>query len=169
RRKHFWGQALYSSKSQITLRLLTREDHAIDRHFLSERLAAAAAFRHEVINGAQAYRLIASEGALLPSLIVDRYGDCFVVQTLSQGMERLKSEVVELLREQFAARSVFERNDVAVRVLEGLPEQKGVLAGEPVSEVAVEENGTKFVFDLLGGQKTGGFLDQRENRAVARQ
>ena len=169
RRNRFWGQALYSSKSQICLRLLTREDRAIDRHFLSERIAAAAAFRDRVVDGAQAYRLVASEGDLLPSLIVDRYADCFVMQTLSQGMDRMKPELVELLQERFAPRAVLERNDVAVRALEGLQERKGVLAGQAVSEVMVEENGVKFLFDLLGGQKTGGFLDQRENRAAARQ
>ena len=169
RRNRFWGQALYSSKSQICLRLLTREDRAIDRHFLSERIAAAAAFRDRVVDGAQAYRLVASEGDLLPSLIVDRYADCFVMQTLSQGMDRMKPELVELLQERFAPRAVLERNDVAVRALEGLQERKGVLAGQAVSEVMVEENGVKFLFDLMGGQKTGGFLDQRENHAAARQ
>src|SRR5438552_8812211 len=115
RRNRFWGQALYSSKSQICLRLLTREDRAIDRHFLSERIAAAAAFRDRVVDGAQAYRLVASEGDLLPSLIVDRYADCFVMQTLSQGMDRMKPELVELQQERFAPRAVLERNDVAVR------------------------------------------------------
>ena len=169
RRKHFWGHALYSNKSQIALRLLTREDRPIDRAFLAERIVAAADFRNQIVAGAQAYRLVASEGDLLPSLVVDRYGDCCVVQTLSQGMERLKPDVVAVLREQFALRSVVERNDVAVRELEGLPEQKGTLAGEPVSDVTVEENGIRFCFDLLGGQKTGGFLDQRENHSAAQQ
>jgi 23S rRNA (cytosine1962-C5)-methyltransferase len=111
--------------------------------------------------------MVASEGDLLPSLIIDRYGDCFVIQTLSQGMDRWKSTVVEILQKEFAPRSILERNDVAVRSLEGLPEQSGVLAGEKVSEVVVEENGVKMSFDLLHGQKTGGFLDQRENRAAA--
>jgi len=168
RRKRFWGQALYSDKSQIALRLLTREKRPFNRAFLAERIQAAAAFRAQVAKGAYAYRLVASEGDLLPSLIIDRYADCFVVQTLSQGMERLKPAVVEILQEQFQPRSILERNDVAVRALEGLPEQKGFLAGEAVQEVVAEENGVKFCFDLLGGQKTGGFLDQRENRAAAR-
>jgi 23S rRNA (cytosine1962-C5)-methyltransferase len=168
-KKRFWGQALYSSKSQIALRLLTRESRPFDRAFLAERIRAAGAFREQVVAGAQAYRLVAAEGDLLPSLIIDRYAACFVLQTLSQGMERLKPEIVRILQEQFAPLSVIERNDVAVRALEGLPEQKGVLAGEAVSEVVVEENGIKFCFDLLQGQKTGGFLDQRENRGAARQ
>jgi 23S rRNA (cytosine1962-C5)-methyltransferase len=168
RRKHFWGQALYSSTSQIALRMLTRESRPFDRAFLAERIQAAAAFREQVVEGARAYRLVAAEGDLLPSLIIDRYADCFVLQTLSQGMERLKSTVVEILREQFTPRAIIERNDAAVRALEGLPEQIGVLAGEDVNEVVVEEDGLKFCFDLKGGQKTGGFLDQRENRTAAK-
>jgi 23S rRNA (cytosine1962-C5)-methyltransferase len=166
-KKRFWGQALYSSKSQIALRLLTRDSRPFDRAFLVERLRGASAFREQVVGCAQAYRMVAAEGDLLPSLIVDRYGGCLVIQTLSQGMERLKPTVVEILQEQFAPASILERNDVPVRALEGLPEQKGVLGGEPVSEVVVEENGAKFYVDLLHGQKTGGFLDQRENRAAA--
>ena len=167
KKNHFWGQALYSSPSQIALRFLTREARPFDAAFLAERIRAAAAFRQQVARGAQAYRLVAAEGDLLPSLIIDRYGDCFVIQTLSQGMERLKSAVVEILQKEFAPRAILERNDGAVRTLEGLPEQSGVLAGEEVREVVVEENGVKMCFDLLHGQKTGGFLDQRENRAAA--
>jgi 23S rRNA (cytosine1962-C5)-methyltransferase len=167
RKNRFWGQALYSSQSQIALRLLTREHRPFDEVYLAERIRAAAAFREQVAAGAQAYRLVASEGDLLPSLIIDRYGDCFVIQTLSQGMDRLKPAIVEILRKEFAPRMVLERNDVAVRALEGLPEQTSVLAGEEIREVVVEENGIKLCIDLLAGQKTGGFLDQRENRAVA--
>jgi 23S rRNA (cytosine1962-C5)-methyltransferase len=168
RRKRFWGQALYSSKSQIALRLLTREQRSFDRTFLAERIRAAAEFRGRIAPGAQAYRLVASEGDLLPSLVIDRYARCLVLQTLSQGMERLKPMLVDILREEFSPLAILERNDVAVRGLEGLPEQTGVLAGEDLSEVEVEENGVRFRFDLLRGQKTGGFLDQRENRAAAR-
>ena len=169
RKKRFWGQALYSSKSQIVLRLLTREKRPFDKSFLAERIRAAYEFRQQVARGAQAYRLVGAEGDLLPSLIVDRYGGCFVLQTLSEGMEKLKPAIVETLNNQFSPLSILERNDAAIRALEGLSELKGVLSGEPVSEVIVEENGMKFCYDLLGGQKTGGFLDQRENRAAARQ
>ena len=167
KKNHFWGQALYSSQSQIALRLLTREARPFDSAFLAERIRAAAAFRRQVAPGAQAYRLVAAEGDLLPSLIVDRYGDCLVIQTLSQGIDRLKSTVVEILQKEFAPRAIIERNDAAVRGLEGLPEQNGVLVGEDVHEVVVEENGVKICYDLLDGQKTGGFLDQRENRGAA--
>jgi len=168
RRKRFWGQALYSSKSQIALRLLTQERRPFDRAFLEQRIVAAAAYRERVAEGAGAYRVVAAEGDLLPSLIVDRYGGSLVLQTLSQGMDRLKADVVGILRDRFAPLSVVERNDAGVRALEGLPEQKGVLFGEAVSEVVVEENGVKLCYDLAGGQKTGGFLDQRENRGAAR-
>lgn len=169
RKKRFWGQALYSSQSQIAVRLLTRESRPFDRVFLAERIRAAAAFREQIVEGARAYRLVAAEGDLLPSLIIDRYAECFVLQTLSQGMERLKPTIVEILREHFAPLCILERNDVAVRGLEGLPEQTGVLAGEDIGEVVVEEDGVKFRYDLKRGQKTGGYLDQRENRHAARQ
>ena len=167
RRHRYWGQALYSAQSQIALRFLTREERPFDAAFLTERIRAAAEFRRRVAAGAQAYRLVAAEGDLLPSLIIDRYGDCFVLQTLSQGMDTLKPVVVEILESEFAPRAILERNDVAVRALENLPEQCGLLTGENVREVVVEENGVKMCFDLLQGQKTGGFLDQRENRAAA--
>ena len=168
RKKRFWGQALYSSKSQIALRLLTRESRPFDRAFLAERIAAAATFRKQIVEGATAYRLVAGEGDQLPSLVIDRYADSFVLQTLSQGMEKLKTTVLEILGEQFSPRAVVERNDVPVRELEGLPEQKGMLVGEAASEIVAEENGVKFRFDLMAGQKTGGFLDQRENRAASK-
>lgn len=168
RKKRFWGQALYSSRSQITLRLLSREARPFDRAYLAERIRAAESFREQVVEGAKAYRVVAAEGDLLPSLVIDRYADCMVLQTLSQGMERLKPLVVDILKDQFAPLAILERNDVAVRSLEGLEEQKGVLSGEPVSQVVAEENGLLFCFDLMRGQKTGGFLDQRENRAAAR-
>ena len=168
RRRRYLGQALYSSKSQLALRLLTRERRPFDRAFLAERIAAAARYREVVAAGAEAYRLVAGEGDLLPSLIVDRYDGCLVLQTLSQGIERLKPTIVEILQEQFSPRSILERNDSPVRALEELPEQRGVLAGESVKEVVAEEGGVRFVYDLAGGQKTGGYLDQRENRAAAR-
>jgi len=169
RRGRFWGQALYSSQSQIALRLLTRDERPFDEAYLAERLALAAELRRRVVCGAQAYRLVSAEGDLLPSLIIDRYGPCFVIQTLTQGMDRLKPQIVKILQQTYSPRSILERNDVAVRGLEGLPEQRGTLAGESASEVEAEENGLRFIFDLMGGQKTGGFLDQRENRLAARQ
>ncbi|HEV2382933.1 MAG TPA: class I SAM-dependent rRNA methyltransferase [Terriglobia bacterium] len=168
RRRRYLGQALYSGKSQIALRLLARERRPFDRTFLAERISAAGRYREIVGVGAGALRLVASEGDLLPSLTIDRYGDCLVLQTLSQGMERLKPVIVEILQELFAPRSIIERNDSPFRALEDLPESKGVLSGDAVSEVIAEDNGIRFAYDLLNGQKTGGYLDQRENRAAAR-
>jgi 23S rRNA (cytosine1962-C5)-methyltransferase len=168
RRKRFWGQALYSDQSQIALRMLTRESRDFDRAFLAERIAAAAGYRKNVAEATEAYRLVAAEGDLLPSLVVDRYDDCLVLQTFSQGMDRLKPTIVDILQEQFAPRAIVERNDAAIRLLESLPEQKGLWAGELAGEVVCHENGVKLAYDLLGGQKTGGYLDQRENRAAAR-
>src|SRR5215213_3095497 len=121
------GQALYSDRSEIALRLLTTRDETIAREWWRARLRAAAARRAGVGREAGAFRLVYSEGDLLPSLIVDRYGDVLVVQTLSQGTDALKELFVELLVEEFAPRSVVERNDVRVRGLEGLPLQTGVL------------------------------------------
>jgi 23S rRNA (cytosine1962-C5)-methyltransferase len=162
------GQAFYSDKSQIALRMLTRECREINKEFFAARVHSAAEFRRRVVKDSEAYRLVASEGDRLPSVVIDRYAGCQVIQTLSQGSDRLKPTFVEILQGQFAPQAILERNDVAVRALEGLPEQKGVLAGEPLAEVVAAANGVKFAFDLLNGQKTGGFLDQRENYAAAR-
>jgi 23S rRNA (cytosine1962-C5)-methyltransferase len=162
------GQALYSSRSEIALRLLTTRDESIDREWWRARLRAAAARRAGLEQEAGAYRLVYSEGDLLPSLIVDRYGDVLVVQTLSQGADALKDLFVELLVEEFAPRAVVERNDVRVRGLEGLPLQTGVLHGEGPGELEVAQHGVRFRVAPLGGQKTGAFLDQRENHLAAR-
>ncbi len=168
RKKRFLGQALYSSQSQIALRLLTREKRPFDRAFLSERIQAAAAYRQQVVKDSDAYRVVAAEGDQLPSLIIDRYGETYVLQTLSQGMEALKPTIVDILQENCSPRGIIERNDVPVRSLEGLPQLKGVLNNAPEEEVTVNINGMRFAFNLLEGQKTGGFLDQRENQLAAR-
>ncbi|MBV9925753.1 MAG: class I SAM-dependent rRNA methyltransferase [Acidobacteria bacterium] len=162
------GRALYSSRSEIALRLLTTRDEAIDREWWRARLRAAAARRAGLEKDAGAYRLVYSEGDLLPSLIVDRYGDVLVVQTLSQGTDALKGLFTELLVEEFAPRAIVERNDVRVRGLEGLPLQTGVLHGEEPGELEVSQHGVRFRVAPLGGQKTGAFLDQRENHLAAR-
>src|SRR5215211_9403142 len=166
-RGNFIGQALFSDASQIALRFLTQTNEAIDRDWWRRRIKEAVA-RRNVPPDTDAYRLIYSEGDLLPSLIVDRYGDVLVMQTLSQGTEALKSLFVELLAEEFAPRSVVERNDVRVRALEGLPSRAGVLHGEEPGELEVEQHGVRFRVAPLAGQKTGAFLDQRENHLAAR-
>jgi 23S rRNA (cytosine1962-C5)-methyltransferase len=162
------GRAFYSSRSEIALRLLTTRDEEVDREWLRARLRAAASRRASVEREADAFRLVYSEGDLLPSIIVDRYADALVLQTLSQGSEALKATLVELLVEEFAPRAVVERNDVRVRALEGLPSVSGVLYGEAPGELEVSQHGVRFRVAPLGGQKTGAFLDQRENHQAAR-
>lgn len=167
-RGRFHGRAFYSDKSQISIRLLTREDVPADRAFFAERLRRAAAYRRLVVENSESYRLVYSEADLLPSLIVDRYGDCLVVQTLSQATERLKSLFTEILVELFSPKGILERNDPRVRLLEGLDQRVSVLHGEVPAEIVVKENGVAFAYDLPKGQKTGSFLDQRENHWAAR-
>ena len=167
-RGNFLGRAFYSDKSQISVRLLTREDVPVDRRFFAGRIRSAAAYRERVVENSDAFRLVYGEADLLPSLIVDRYGDYLVIQTLSQSTERLKSLFLEILVEQFSPKGVLERNDPKVRLLEGLEQKVSVLHGDVPSEIFVKENGIEFVADLARGQKTGSFLDQRENHLAAR-
>jgi 23S rRNA (cytosine1962-C5)-methyltransferase len=141
---------------------------SVDREFFAERLRRADAYRKLVVENSEAYRLVYSEGDLLPSLIIDRYGEYFVMQTLSQGTERLKSLFTEILVELFSPKGVLERNDPKVRLLEGLEQRVSVLYGEVPPELLVKESGVTFACDLAKGQKTGSFLDQRENHWAAR-
>ncbi|MGB6623340.1 MAG: class I SAM-dependent rRNA methyltransferase [Candidatus Acidiferrales bacterium] len=166
-RGNFVGHAFYSTRSQIAVRLLTREDVPVDRAFFGARIQAAAEFRKRIVKDTEAYRLIYSEADLLPSLIVDRYGDFLVIQTLSQGTERRKDEFVSILAELFSPRGILERNDPRVRELEGLDRRVSLLFGEVPEEVIVSRNAIRFVHDLYKGQKTGGFLDQRENHSAS--
>ncbi|MGA2845199.1 MAG: class I SAM-dependent rRNA methyltransferase [Candidatus Acidiferrales bacterium] len=167
-RGRYQGRAFYSDKSQIAVRLLTREDVPVDRAFLTERIRRAAAYRKIVVENTETYRLIYGEADLLPSLIVDCYGDYFVIQTLSQSTERIKSLICEILVESFSPKGILERNDPKVRLLEGLEQRVDVLYGEIPDEIVAKENGIAFVYDLRHGQKTGSFLDQRENHWAAR-
>jgi 23S rRNA (cytosine1962-C5)-methyltransferase len=166
-RGNFVGQALFSDRSQIALRFLTQSNEAIDRDWWRRRIREAAQRRH-ISPETNAYRLIYSEGDLLPSLIVDRYADVFVMQTLSQGTDAVKSVLTEILVEEFNPRAVIERNDVRVRELEGLPLFNGAVYGDAPAELEILQHGLRFVVEPLGGQKTGSFLDQRENRLAAR-
>ncbi|MFL6214035.1 MAG: class I SAM-dependent rRNA methyltransferase [Blastocatellia bacterium] len=161
------GRALYSSTSQIALRMVAFDDVEIDRDFWLARLVAAEALRRQVVYDATAYRLVYGESDLLPSLIIDRFTDCFVVQTLSQGMDALKAMWLELLVERYRPRAIIERNEAKVRDLESLPRTAGVVYGEDPGEFTIEESGVRFAVNLIEGQKTGAFLDQRENRIAA--
>jgi 23S rRNA (cytosine1962-C5)-methyltransferase len=167
-RGRFHGRAFYSDKSQIAVRLLTHDDRPVDRAFFAERLRRAAEYRRLVVENTDAYRVVYGEADLLPSLIVDRYGEYLVIQTLSQATERQKNLFVEILVEFFSPEGVLERNDPKVRLLEGLEQRVGVLHGEIPQEILAKENGVTFVYDLQKGQKTGSFLDQRENHWAAR-
>ena len=166
--RNFIGQAFYSDSSQIALRFLTQTDEPIDREWWRKRIRDTAARRAGIGPATNAYRLVYSEGDLLPSLIIDRYKDVFVLQTLSQGTEAIKPLLVELLTEEFAPRAIIERNDVRVRQHEGLEMTAGTLYGEPPEEFEILQDDIRFNVSPLSGQKTGSFLDQRENRIAAR-
>ncbi len=161
------GVAHYSSASQICLRLLSGEAEEIGRGFFLRRLREAAAHRERVVSDSEACRLVHGEGDRLPGLIVDRYGGCLVLQTLDQGMDRAQPLIADCLNELFQPRSILARNDVPVRERESLPLETGLLAGEEPGRLRVRINGLSFVVDPLRGQKTGIYLDQRENYLAA--
>jgi 23S rRNA (cytosine1962-C5)-methyltransferase len=169
RRGRFMAWAHYGAESEITLRIISTEDRPPDLGFWRTRLKSAHAWRNRIASGRNSYRLVHAEGDLLPGLVIDRYGDTFSMQTLTRGMESLKQLWVELLLEEFRPSIIVERNDVKVRELEGLPMTTGVLHGDEsvAREVRINENGIEFLIDLVGGQKTGAFLDQTENRERA--
>lgn len=193
--RNFVGQAFFSDSSQIALRFLSQTEEPIDREWWRRRIRAAAARRGNLGDGSfpavppgsaampeetsagrmpalpgttNAYRVVYSEGDLLPSIIIDRYDDVLVLQTLSQGSEAIKSLLAELLTEEFAPRAIVERNDVRVRQHEGLNLTAGILYGEAPVELEIVQTGVRFLVAPLSGQKTGSFLDQRENRLAAR-
>jgi 23S rRNA (cytosine1962-C5)-methyltransferase len=161
------GTAHYSSASQIAVRMLSRQVEEIGRDFYFERLRAAEGHRRHVVRNSDAYRVVHGEADLLPALIVDCYADYLVVQTLDQGMDAAKQDIASCLAEIFQPRGIVARNDVAVRAKEQLPLESAVLAGEIPESVAVRMNGLTLTADLLRGQKTGIFLDQRENYLAA--
>ncbi len=161
------GVAHYSSTSQITLRLLSDKAEPIDKPFFLRRLTAAISHRQRVVENSNACRLVSSEGDLLPGLIVDRYGPYLVMQTLNQGMDRARDLIVHCLGELLSPAGILARNDASVRKLESLPLETVILAGEIPDRVSIEMNGLKLDADLLHGQKTGVYLDQRENYVAA--
>jgi 23S rRNA (cytosine1962-C5)-methyltransferase len=167
-RGNFVGKAFYSSKSQIALRFLTRSDVPINEAFFRERFADADRLRERLGIDPKLSRRIYSEGDLLPGLIVDRYDDRLVVQSLIQSTDALQPLFTPILQERYQPRSILFRNDSRVRELEGLGLQQQII-GEPLPEmITVDDDGRKIVIALAGGQKTGAYLDQRENRRAAR-
>jgi 23S rRNA (cytosine1962-C5)-methyltransferase len=161
------GFAFWSSRSEIRLRVFERGE-ALSGGFLRERIERALRWRGTVAAGAQACRVVHGEGDGLPSLVVDRYGDYLAVQTLSQGTERAKPEILAALVELMEPKGVVERNDPRVRALEGLEQTVSVLHGVVPDAVEVSEGDVRLRVDLRKGQKTGLFLDQRENHIAAR-
>ena len=161
------GHALYSDRSEIALRMLTRAQAAPAAALWRDRLQQAARYRELLAIDATAYRLVHGEGDLLPSLVVDRYGDYLVLQALSQGIDRLLPDITRLLVELASPAGVLGRNDPRVRLLEGLEQRVEVLHGTVPPSIEVREGRVTYVADPYHGQKTGLFLDQRENRAAA--
>ncbi|MFY0570341.1 class I SAM-dependent rRNA methyltransferase [Archangium lansingense] len=165
----FLGKAFYSKHSKISLRWLSYEDVPVDTDFFRQRLAQADAMRRRALPGENTYRVVHGEADLLPGLVVDRYGDSLSVQFLIPGTEQRKQLITELLVELYKPRAIVNRSDVGVRALEGLPQEKGVLYGTLPGPVAYDEGLVRVRADLLEGQKTGSFLDQRENHVMASQ
>jgi 23S rRNA (cytosine1962-C5)-methyltransferase len=166
-RKWFLGQAFYSKQSKISLRWLTDDDVAVDSDFFRARIRQARALRELIASGDQTYRAIHSEADLLPGLIVDKYGDYLSAQFLVKGTEIRKELLADLLIETFGARGLMNRSDVSVRALEGLPLIKEVMRGEIPPLVEYREGALTLRANLHGGQKTGTFLDQRENHLLS--
>jgi 23S rRNA (cytosine1962-C5)-methyltransferase len=166
-RKSWLARGLYNPRSQIRLRLLTWQKETIDGEFFARRLAAALESRERHLGAStDAYRVINAEGDFLPGLIVDRYGDLFVCQFFIAGMAQFKNEIVDALSALRPEAGIFERSEGRVGDEEGLEPAMGTLRGEPPPEtITVHENGYKFAVDVRRGQKTGFFLDQRDNRA----
>ncbi len=161
------GHAFYSDQSQIAIRMLTHDDRPVDDAFWRRRLEAAIRFRETLDIDATAYRLVHGEADLLPSIVVDRYADVLAVQTLSQGADRLLPQLTALLVELTGASGIVERNDPRVRGLEGLDQRVSVVHGEVPERVPVRLGPVEYDVDIRAGQKTGLFLDQRENHAAA--
>ncbi len=163
------GTAYYNPRSLIAARLLSRQRQDIDGvDFFRSRLAAAIDYRRRLYGDLDALRLVHGEGDGLPGLVVDRFGDVLSVQLLTLGMDRRREVIVQALLELLHPAAVVARNDVAVRELEGLPLHVELLHGELPAEVVVEEHGLRFRVDVAGGQKTGHFLDQKENHLALR-
>jgi 23S rRNA (cytosine1962-C5)-methyltransferase len=165
----FLGQAFYSKQSKISLRWLSHDDPPVDADFFRRRIAQADALRRTCFPGIDTYRVVHGEADLLPGLVVDRYGDYLSAQFLIPATEQRKELIADVLMEHFHAKGLMNRSDVGVRALEGLEAAKGVLRGTVPQTVPVAEGKVRFHVSLLEGQKTGAFLDQRENHELAAQ
>ncbi len=164
-RGRFLAMAVYNPRSQISLRILSRREEPIDRAFIFGRVKRALDYRRAFAD-LRSCRLIFAESDGLPAVIADAFGDVIVLQVLCLGMERFKRDIVDALIAELHPAGVYERNDVPVRALEGMELQTGLLYGTVPDRVEMVENGVRFWVDVKEGQKTGFFLDQKENRAA---
>jgi 23S rRNA (cytosine1962-C5)-methyltransferase len=163
----FYGRGFYNPESKIRVRFLTFEDVPIDEQFWLERMRQAVRLRQRIVTNSTAYRLIHGEGDRLPGLIVDRYDQALVMQTLAFGMDRRKAMLADLLAEVTGLKTIYLRNDPKSRTLEGLPLERGFAKGSGATTVEITEGQAVFRVDIESGQKTGWFCDQRENRLAA--
>ncbi|MBD3184613.1 methyltransferase domain-containing protein [Candidatus Poribacteria bacterium] len=163
----FLARGYINRKSQIIVRVMTRNaDEIIDREFFAKRIRNAIDYRHKVLSleNYTAYRMVHDASDMLPGLIVDKYGDYLVVQILTLGMDVRKDIIAETLQDLLKPKGIYERSDSRIRLKEGLQQYKGILRGqEPPDEVEIKQNGARFLVNFKEGQKTGKFLDQREN------
>jgi 23S rRNA (cytosine1962-C5)-methyltransferase len=168
----YLARGAYSPHSQIRARVWTFEDESVDEVFLQTRIQSALRARESwnLSANTDAYRLIYAESDSLPGLIVDRYGDVLVLQSLSTGIEHWKQSIVDILLEETGTRAIYERSDADVRDLEGLVSHVGMLVGDiPEPELSIHENNLRFKVDISTGHKTGFYLDQRSNRKCVRE
>lgn len=159
----FAGIGYINPKSQILVRLLTRKQEPVDEAFFVNKIQSAWVYRKK-IGYTENCRLVFGEADYLPALIIDKFNDYFVIQTLSLGIDKWKPAIVKAINEIFTPKGIYERNDVPVRMLEGLEQQKGFLSAPFDTKILIHENGLKFEVDIENGQKTGYFLDQQDNR-----
>jgi 23S rRNA (cytosine1962-C5)-methyltransferase len=166
--KKFVGRGYINPQSQILVRLLTREkSEVIDEGFFYGRIKEAWEYRQK-LGYTENCRLIFGEADFMPALIIDKFNDYFVLQTLALGMDRWKPAIVKALEQLFSPKGIYERNDVPVRELEGMPQQKGFLSAPFDTQIIIRENGLQMHVDIENGQKTGYFLDQQDNRRAIR-
>jgi 23S rRNA (cytosine1962-C5)-methyltransferase len=162
--KKFVGKGYINPQSQILVRLLTRnKDEEVNEQFFHDRIASCWEYRKK-LGYVENCRLVFGEADSLPQLIIDKFNDYFVIQTLTLGMDVWKPAIVKALNSIFAPKGIYERNDAPVRELEGLPQQKGFLSAPFDTKIIINENGLRFYVDIENGQKTGYFLDQQDNR-----
>jgi len=161
------GRGFYHPHSLISVRIMTWSDEDVDSSLISRRITSALSLRRKLYPECNVYRLVHGEGDFIPGLIIDRYNDIFSLQTFSAGLDLMLPEIVSILDGMFSPRAVIERNESPLRSLEGLASRTGTLKGAG-SSTTIEDGGIKYAIDVLEGQKTGFYLDQRENRRFVR-